>query len=197
MDIKSAKEFLIARVVEEAKLQQTPLTKQEETLLWFTEEGECPKEAMQASDELSDDEVNRKFEAKITSLFKSAYKRDQEDSPAKIQLWTTARQALAGHDHYILVMMDTDPLLPSLRPRGDSVRLLFWGVITAVVFGVFVFSFEWVKEHVFGDILPESWGGAIFVAAIFIIWSASQAGWLSKIMIALYKAFSLVFRHDD
>ena len=114
--VARAVEFLSSRVAEEARKDSVPLTDIELKQLSFTEETATAEEiaGVRAFDEANDTD---EFEAKITSLLRSAFNHD-------VQLgmrgtWEKHLAALRNHDVYALVMVDQ----AGIRPPKPTVRV--------------------------------------------------------------------------
>src|SRR5579871_3592808 len=106
MNSTAAKEFLISRVVEEAKLEQVPLSEVERKMLYFTEGNASLPDIYDVNAEFERSYDEGKYEAKIASLLRSARDRDRNESTSREQPWKDALNALKKEDHYILVMVD-------------------------------------------------------------------------------------------
>jgi predicted nucleotidyltransferase component of viral defense system len=106
MDSIAAKQFLISRVVEQAKFEFAPLSEIERKMLYFTEVHPTLPDIYKVNEEFERKYDADEYEAKIVDLLKNARTRDSQDSPTLNQQWKDALNALKKEDHYILVMTD-------------------------------------------------------------------------------------------
>jgi hypothetical protein len=103
---RDAKEFLIARIVEQAKRENIPLSEVERKMLYFSE-GHWTLPDIASVSEKFDHEYNQdEYEEKITHLIKEAAIHDRKQSAEQYDLWWDAIRLLKKEDHYILVMID-------------------------------------------------------------------------------------------
>lgn len=105
MDSNTAKEFLISRVVEEAKTEGIPLTEIEKKMLYFTESYPTPFDVYEVNDEFERACDSDEYEAKISGLLRGARERDKKSAMGEEKRWREALDALKKEDHYILVMV--------------------------------------------------------------------------------------------
>lgn len=106
MNSVNAKQFLIARVVGEAALEQVHLSEIEQKMLSFTEAQPSAPDIYEVNAEFERDYDSDKYEAKIAGLLKRARERDKNVSPGQAEQWEDALEALRHEDHYILVMVN-------------------------------------------------------------------------------------------
>ncbi len=105
MDSVTAKEFLITRVVDEAKFEGVPLSEIERKMLYFTEVYPSLPDIYEVNAEFERSYDSNEYESKITQLLKRACDRDQKQSDMQAQQWRDAIDALKSEDHYLLVMV--------------------------------------------------------------------------------------------
>jgi len=129
---REAKEFLIAKIVEEASLEGVSLSEIERKMLYFTETAWTLPDIMQVNDEFDRDYDQGKYEKKIARLIKNAGRRARKNSREDYATFLSAIRRLKREDHYILVMVQQ----AGLRPPGD--RLKLWGTGFGIV-ALFVF----------------------------------------------------------
>ena len=125
---QQAKEFLISQVVEQAQMDNVPLSDVERKMLYFTETEETPPDMPDVNDEFEREYDSVTYEKKIAGLLRNAFKRNRE-SPDSEYRWKQAIAALRNEDHYLLVMVDQAAL--SARPPGDRIKL--WSTGFAIV----------------------------------------------------------------
>jgi hypothetical protein len=102
----AAKQFLVARIIEQAERDGVTLTKAERHMLSWSESDPDfvpdPRfvEAQQA------EILETEFETKVAGLIGRAYDRDLAESGEARSRYRAARSKLNEGDHYILVMVD-------------------------------------------------------------------------------------------
>lgn len=105
MDSATAKQFMISRVVEEAKSEGLPLSEIERKMLYFTEVYPSLPDIYAVNAEFEKNYDADEYENKIVSLLKKARDHDQKQSDVQEQQWQDAINALKDEDHYLLVMI--------------------------------------------------------------------------------------------
>lgn len=105
MDARAAKQFLISKVIEEASLENVPLSEIEKKMLQFTETEPSIPDIYEVNTQFEREYDNNEYEAKVTALLKNARERDRKASPLSEQQWVDALESLKGEDHYLLVMV--------------------------------------------------------------------------------------------
>ncbi len=102
--VETAKQFLVAKLLEQAALDGVTISDIEKRMFLFSETAQDPPdfEAVEKFDEDYDDE---EYEAKIAQLLKRSFARDQQNKDAK-ELWKKHLAALEDEDFYGLVMVD-------------------------------------------------------------------------------------------
>ena len=144
---EQAKQFFIAKVIEEASLSGVSLSRAERAMLQFSEEHvRMPETTLKEFERETTDEL---FEQKIVSLLKSALQRDKSAAPVCRQ----AMQALEREDHYIGVMVneafgsanfiDPRPVNLGMRSTKDIFLLLASGIAVVAVLLLII----WFKER--------------------------------------------------
>ncbi|WP_263354310.1 hypothetical protein [Acidicapsa acidisoli] len=118
---EQAKEFLISRILAEAKREGIEFTKVEEGMLAYSANEQSQFSALNQAFEDDSNEVW--FEETVASLIRNLLQRDGEDHAS----WEDASSFLAEDDHYLLVMIEmaktTRPSSPA-RPRYDRLKLI-------------------------------------------------------------------------
>jgi hypothetical protein len=105
MDSAAAKQFLISRIVDEAKFEEVPLSEIERKMLYFTEVHPSLPDIYEVNEEFERNYDSDEYERKITGLLKRARDYDQRQSDAQAQQWRDAIDALKDEDHYLLIMV--------------------------------------------------------------------------------------------
>ena len=127
IDQLEAKEFLIARILEQASKDGVPLSDVERMMLYFTESGWVPEGMEEAAQifHLECDPV--KYERKIAQLLSGARRRLSLTREAE---WNEAVRALEGGDHYLLVMLTQSAnILDWRRVRRISVLAILFVIV--------------------------------------------------------------------
>jgi hypothetical protein len=133
---REAKEFLISKLVAEAKCENVPLSEVERKMLYFTESGWTLPDIMKVNEDFDREYDQDDYEHKIAKLIAKADKRIRKGSREDYDKWWAAIRFLQQEDHYILVMIR----LAGLRPRGDQLRVLATalGIVACILVWVFV-----------------------------------------------------------
>lgn len=101
--MKSSKQFVIDRILDQAKFEGAPLTDIEMRMLKFTEATSGAKD-LEAAEIFQRDYDDEKYEEKISNLIRHAYERDKQSGIQ--EAWDEALVRLAGRDLYLNVMID-------------------------------------------------------------------------------------------
>ena len=160
---RQAKEYLVERIVAEARREQVPLSEVERKMLYFTESGWTLPNILEVNAEFERDYDNDEYEQKIAGLVREIEKQNQTASGDEQSRWDEAVVKLSEGDHYLLVLIDlgrsspAGPLskwLPAgsfygtgrVRPQGDLLRLIV--VAFAVAFAMFaaVVIESWIRK---------------------------------------------------
>jgi hypothetical protein len=149
---REAKDYLAARIVEEAKREGTPLTEVERKMLYFSESGWTLPDMMAVNEEFERDYDGEEYEQKIGRLAAKIEARDAAESERDLAKWDDAVMKLSEGDHYLLILIDAahlsgggsrrwkalKPWLPSLdgcakSDPTDLARLMVVAVIISAV----------------------------------------------------------------
>jgi hypothetical protein len=135
MEPRAAKQFLISRVIEEARVEQVNLSEVEKKMLYFTEVHPSVPNIHEVNTEFERDYDSDEYETKIAGLLKNARDRDSHSSPNREQEWKDALDALKKEDHYILVMVSQAFGFVSSQSNRHPVRdfLIYIGVGVCIV----------------------------------------------------------------
>ena len=148
MNATEAKEFVISRIIAEARSQAVPLSETERQMLYWSEAyppanvPDLKKLAEHFDAECESDQ----YEAKIRALADAAWKRDSTN-PTEAQRWKGAISALSQEDHYISVM------LPGFGSRGVITGqqhrtrdvILYLAIAMAIVVAVTIYTLYTVR----------------------------------------------------
>jgi hypothetical protein len=163
--VRQAKEYLIGRIVDEAKSEGAPLTEVEWKMLYFTESGWTLPNMMAVSAEFDRDYDQDEYEQKIGGLVQRLLARDE--AQAEQETWDDAVVKLADEDHYLLVLINAAPShdggdtsrwgrlkfwLPTSSSRGnrapgDGVRLIAASVVGFALMMLIVLLKNYLKER--------------------------------------------------
>jgi hypothetical protein len=135
MEATGAKQFLISKVIEEAKLEKVNLSEIEKKMLYFTEVHPSLPDIYEVNAEFERDYDSDEYEVKIAALLKNARDRDRQSSPSREQDWKDALDGLKNEDHYILVMVGQAFGFGSPSAGGHRVRdfMIYIGVGIGIV----------------------------------------------------------------
>ena len=122
MESSTAKEFLISKVVEEAKTEGIPLSEIERKMLYFTESYPTPFDIYEVNEEFERSYDNDEYETKVAGLLARARGRDKKAALGEEERWQEALNALKKEDHYILVMVRQAFRLGSSRTKQSRLR---------------------------------------------------------------------------
>jgi hypothetical protein len=138
---REAKEFLVAKIVEEAQREGISLSEIERKMLYFSETGWTLPNIMDVNDEFDQNYDQNEYEKKVTRLARNLTKRLRQDNRDEYGSWADAVRTLSKGDHYILVMIG-HPGISTGSPRrpGDLLRLWITGLILVVLALCWVFG---------------------------------------------------------
>ena len=143
MHSAAAKEFLISRVIKEAKADGVTLSEVERKMLYFTEVHPSLPDIYDVNEQFERNYDSDEYEAKISRLLKDARDRDRKESASGDQAWKDALNTLRKEDHYILVMVG-QAFSPELGTSGsehrvrDSLIYVAIGVALVVILALYV-----------------------------------------------------------
>jgi|SRR6267378_1737922 len=106
MNPADAKQFIIARLIAEAEVEQVNLSEVEKKMLQFTEAERATQDMAEAVAEFERSCDCDEYQSKVISLLKSARARDLVQSHQRKHVWSDSISAIKQEDHYILVIID-------------------------------------------------------------------------------------------
>jgi hypothetical protein len=176
---REAKEFLVARIVDEAKLESVSLSEIERKMLYFSETYWTLPDIMHVNEEFDREYDQDEYEKKITHLVIKASAHDRKESRDKYDAWLEAIRLLEKEDHYILVMVQA----AEMRPRGDQFKLFIAGLSIAAVLVSYPFLSTFLSQK-YGSTLGKyspSVEGRIFYLTVIGLFAvgAYLLGWLN------------------
>jgi hypothetical protein len=128
---RDAKEFLVARIVDEAQREGVSLSDVERKMLYFSETGWAPPDIMVTNEEFDRECDQDEYEKKIARIVHHAREGARKEGEESLGAWSDAIRTLRKEDHYLLVMIDRSNSVE--RPRFD--RLKLWATAIALVGG--------------------------------------------------------------
>jgi hypothetical protein len=102
---RDAKEFLVARILDEAQREGVPLSEVERKMLYFSETGWAPPDIVETSRRFDGEYVQPEYETRIAQLIGDARKRARKENQQECDAWSDAVSTLSKEDHYSLVMI--------------------------------------------------------------------------------------------
>jgi hypothetical protein len=142
----AAKQFLIARILEEADLEHVHLSDVEKKMLYFTEVHPSLPDIYEINAEFERDYDSDEYEAKVVGLLKRARDQDSRSSSSQGLEWNDAIDALKHEDHYILVMVYCafpeyrKALRPTHRVRDYIIYIAVGIAVVLVCIGTAIWS---------------------------------------------------------
>lgn len=131
---RTALDYLANRIVDEAKLQGSPLSDLEKKMLYFSETDSSLREAGKLSADFDQNCDPNEYEQKISGLVRRITARDQRQDRAAQAAWDQAVLKLSEGDYYLLILLDPHRAGSSdVRPHHDILRL--WIAAFGIVFG--------------------------------------------------------------
>jgi hypothetical protein len=125
-----AKRFLINRIVDQAKRDNTPLSEVETSMLGFSPASPSPAE-YEAAAAFERGGEKGKFEARISRLFHEVYEMDK--SLGRAEVWEQSLDALAHEDMYLAEIIRKTGLrqapVPWYLPKLSSLRQYLTAII--------------------------------------------------------------------
>lgn len=133
-----AKEYLIQRIVAQARRDGEPLTDVERKMLYFSETGWTLPGIMEANAEFERTCDEATYERKILALAINAQADATADGDAASD-WRAAVDKLSGGDHYLLVLIDPRLAAPPLaKASGGRFRNILLAACAVIAAGLVV-----------------------------------------------------------
>jgi hypothetical protein len=134
--VREAKEFLVSRIIAEARRENVPLSDVETKMLYFSETGWTLPDMAAANEAFDRDYEQEAYEGKIATLIRNLYANARTNNREELDSWNGAVRTIATEDHYLLVLIDRAKAAG--RPRGDLLKLIGVGLaILCVLLAVF------------------------------------------------------------
>lgn len=158
-DARAAVQFLAGRIVAEAQRDKVALSDVERGMLYFSETGWAPPEAVAANQRFGEECSPKGYEAKVARLIRRALARAAKEDKAEVRAWTEAIRTLDGEDYYLLTMLDRAGA--PMRRVGDLPHPWLAGLAIVALGGLFVVYLP----HRLG-MRWDDWGGILWAAAL-------------------------------
>ena len=153
--VRMAMDYLVNRIVDEAKLEGSPLTEAERKMLYFSETDPALRNMPTVSAEFDREYDEAAYEEKITGLVRRIVARDQRQDQVAQAAWADAVIKISEGDYYLRVLVDA--LLGGdagiARPPQDILKL--WVAAFGIVFGGFALID--ICHSLFGQRLGDIW----------------------------------------
>jgi hypothetical protein len=130
-----AKEFLVAKIVEEAQREGISLPEVERKMLYFSETDWTLPDIRDVSDTFNREYDEDDYERKIARLISNARTRARKENAHDVKAWADAVRVLAKGDHYLSLLIDQ---AASIRPVPPHDTLKLWGAGLLVSAGLLV-----------------------------------------------------------
>ncbi len=151
--MKSSKQFVIDRVLDQARVDGVQLTDIEIRMLGFTE-ATASKRDLEAAQAFERDFDDREYEKKISRLIRRAHERDKQNG--NLEPWNHALAQIAGRDLYLHVMLEGAGIeRGAFFPLFSDWRFLVYGLLPpilclvgAVVIGLSPFGARLIRNDI-------------------------------------------------
>lgn len=128
---RSAKEFLISRILQEADHEGVQLSDTERDMLYFSETGWSLPNILEINETFESEYDQEEYERKIAALIRNFKTRVRNHNRADLEHWEQAVHTLSSEDHYLLIMIHAADDNESMG-LGRTGRLLQLGLIGIV-----------------------------------------------------------------
>ena len=136
---RDAKEYVIARIVDQAERDATPLSEIERKMMYFTETAWAPPDMWEVNEAFNRDYDQPTYEAKIGGLARRAL--DRSVGREEQRKWNEAVGTLRREDHYLLVLIDAGKRSTSSL-LFDRVKLILTALLVVAVICVVIAFFS-------------------------------------------------------
>jgi len=156
--LREGLEYLVGRIVAEAKLEDVQLSEVERKMLYFSETDWSLPNILEVNKEFERLYDPDEYEAKIAGLIQRFLQRAEAECEAEFELWNNAEDKLREGDYYLLAMMDAGSenegpkirWLPTWsdhpkREPGDRLRLWLTALVCVLVVFVLIAAFDFAS----------------------------------------------------
>jgi hypothetical protein len=136
---RESKEYLVGRIVEEARRVDIPLSEIETKMMYFSEKAWTLPDIWEMNEAFDREYDQAEYEEKIAGLIRSLRGEARKRDTKELAEWEAAVRVLRREDHYLLVMIDVagGRVAPvGLGSRDTSLKRLL--KLFAVGFGLFL-----------------------------------------------------------
>ena len=148
MQVREAKDFLVAQTAEQATLEGVPLSGLERRMMYFTECEEMPEDPIKLNDEFEAEYDSDEYERKISKLIQHAYTRIKKENPEAACQWSEAIRELGKGDHYLLVLWGCEASLRLFSPSS-------WKLVGIAILVLVILMIGFVAYLHYGDSKPS------------------------------------------
>jgi hypothetical protein len=138
MNTKQAKDFLVQQAVEQAALEDVPLSDIEKRMMYFVEnDATSCGDPLELNDEFEAQCDTAEYETKMSRLLHHAYTRIKAEDPGKVRNWKESMSLLHKGDHYLPVLWAAN--FPSEHPARDFLKPFGVGLLIALIVAIVIF----------------------------------------------------------
>lgn len=136
---RAAKEYLIERIVAQAKQDGTELSEIERKMLYFTESGWTLPDMAEVSAKFDQEYSQDEYEGKIGQIVGRVHETASE---ADEETWDEAVAVLSSGDHYLLVLINPRLTRRQAGQKGGLAKPFLLGALIAVLIaaGYWIFT---------------------------------------------------------
>ncbi len=102
---REAKEYLVGRIVEEARREDIPLSEIETKMLYFSETAWTLPNMLEVNRTFESEYDDGEYERKIAGLVRGLRTEASERNTNELVAWDEAVRILSSEDHYLLVLI--------------------------------------------------------------------------------------------
>jgi hypothetical protein len=149
---REAKEYLVGRIVEEARREGVPLSEIETKMLYFSETAWTLPDIMDVNEAFERDYESVSYEEKIAGLIRGLGAEDRKRDLNQRERWGEAVRLLSREDHYLLVLIGVAEGM--IKPTGIGypkpswsrfLKLIWLGIGIFLVFCAFFAAYLGLK----------------------------------------------------
>jgi hypothetical protein len=140
---RDAKEFIVSRIVAEARRESILLSDVEEKIMYFSETAWTLPNMMEVSDAFDRDCDQVEYEEKIGSLVRNFRANAGSNNQNELDDWERAVTVIRNEDHYLLVLI-SDTKGPADASRGRLSRLA--GIVFAIICLILIILGLWISH---------------------------------------------------
>jgi hypothetical protein len=117
---RDAKEYLVGRIVDEARREGVPLSEIETKMMYFSETAWTLPDIREVNAAFEREYDDAEYEQKIAGLIRRLRANAGERDTKELAVWDEAVGVLRGEDHYLLVLVEVAD--GALAPAGVGSR---------------------------------------------------------------------------